>query len=185
MSPGELTAHVQGALHKVDIETVLSGGSCVSIWSENAYLSDAIDRIIDGFSWRAKLLASMLDIGFAEKNRPFVHPRSHWFIESPNGPLAVGEQRPKEIVELSLRSGILRLLSPTDGVKDRLSWWMHGRDRSSWEQAIAVFKHAEVDQDELRRWVRGEGRTAAIALAEAADQLTKAKRRSWRSPDDP
>lgn len=146
MSQGELTAHVQGALHKVGIETVLSGGSCVSIWSENAYISNDIDLVIDGFSWRTRLRATMLDIGFVGKNRHFVHPRSPWFIEFPNGPLAVGEERPKEIVELSLRTGILRLLSPTDCVKDRLSWWIHGRDRSSLEQAISVIRHAEVDQ---------------------------------------
>jgi hypothetical protein len=133
MSQGELTAHVQGALLAVGIETVLSGGSCVSIWSENAYLSMDIDLIIDGFSWRTNLRAAMLDIGFVEKNRHFVHPQSQWFIEFPNGPLAVGEERPKEIVELGLRTGILRLLSPTDCVKDRLSWWIHGRDRQSLE----------------------------------------------------
>lgn len=63
-------------------------------------------------------------------------------------------------------------------MKDRLSWWIHGRDRQSLEQAIAVIKHVEVDLDELRRWVRGEGPTAAFAFAEIADQLKKARRRS-------
>jgi hypothetical protein len=178
MSQAELTAHVQGALRKVGIETVLSGGSCVSVWSENAYVSNDIDLIVDGFSWRTKLRAAMLDMGFIERKRHFVHPRSNWFVEFPNGPLAVGEERPKVITEIRLRTGILRLLSPTDCVKDRLSWWIHGRDRHSLEQAIAVIDHADVDLEELRRWVRGEGRTAATAFEEVADLLNQHKRRS-------
>ncbi len=77
-----------------------------------------------------------------------------------------------------MRTGTLRLLSPTDCVKDRLTWWIHGRDRQSLEQAIAVIERADVDLDELRRWVRGEGRAAVTAFEEVADQLKKPKRRS-------
>jgi hypothetical protein len=177
MSQAELTAYIQVALLKFGIETVLSGGSCVSVWSDNAYVSDDIDLIVDGFSWRTKIRAAMLDLGFAEKNRYFVHPDSSWFVEFPSGPLAVGEERPKEIAELRMSTGTLRLLSPTDCVKDRLSWWIHGRDRQCLEQAIAVIKHAQVDLEELRRWVRGEGRAAVIAFDEVSDQLKKPKRR--------
>jgi hypothetical protein len=177
MTQAELTAHVQTALKKVGIETVLSGGSCVSVWSRNAYVSDDIDLIVDGFSWRTKIRAAMLELGFAEKNRYFVHPESKWFIEFPSGPLAVGEERPKEIAQRRLRTGTLRLLSPTDCVKDRLTWWIHGRDRQSLEQAVAVAKRAPVDVDELRRWVRGEGRSATAAFEEIAVRLRPQKRR--------
>jgi hypothetical protein len=69
MSQAELTAHVQQALSKVGIETVLSGGSCVSIWSRNAYISDDIDLVIDGFEWRRKIRDAMVALGFEEKNR--------------------------------------------------------------------------------------------------------------------
>jgi hypothetical protein len=178
MSQAELTAYVQVALRRFGIETVLSGGSCVTVWSDNSYVSDDIDLIVDGFSWRTKIRAAMLDQGFVEKNRYFVHPESKWIVEFPDGPLAVGEERPKEIVELRLSTGTLRLLSPTDCVKDRLAWWIHEGDRQCLEQAIAVIKCADVDLEELRRWVRGEGRTAIIAFNEVADQLKKPKRRS-------
>ncbi len=36
MTQAEFTAYVQSALHAVGIDTVLSGGSCVSVWSDNA-----------------------------------------------------------------------------------------------------------------------------------------------------
>nr|MBA3684549.1 hypothetical protein [Planctomycetota bacterium] len=68
----------------------------------------------------------MLALGFTEKHRYFVHADSRWLVEFPNGPLTVGEERPKDIVRRQLRTGTLRLLSPTDCVKDRLTWWIHG-----------------------------------------------------------
>jgi hypothetical protein len=94
MSQAEFTAYVQAGLRKAGIETVLSGGSCVSFWSDGAYVSDDIDLIVDGFAWRTKIRASMFELGFSEKHRYFVHPDSRWLVEFPSGPLAVGEERP-------------------------------------------------------------------------------------------
>src|SRR5262249_43290553 len=102
-------------------------------------------------------------------------------VEFPNGPLSVGEERPKEIAQRKLRTGILRLLSPTDCVKDRLTWWIHGKDRQSLEQAVAVAQRVSVDLAELRRWVRGEGPAAVAAFAEAESELEKKRKRARRA----
>ena len=74
LSTGELVAFVQSALRQKGIETVLSGGTCVSIWTVNAYRSDDIDLISDGFGQRGRIREVMEALGFAEKNRYFVHP---------------------------------------------------------------------------------------------------------------
>ncbi len=160
MTAAELAAYVQTHLRAAHVETVLSGGTCVSIWSANAYRSDDIDLIPEGFTDRPRIRATMQDLGFAERNRYFVREDTALWVEFPSGPLVVGEERPQRIDMLETNAGILRLLSPTDCVKDRLTWWLHGNDAQCLEQATQVAATASVDVNELRRWARGEHKVA-------------------------
>jgi len=63
----------------------------------------------------------MQEIGFHERGRYFKHPESQFIIEFPVGPLAVGSEPVKQIDEIRFSTGVLRLISPTDCVKDRLA----------------------------------------------------------------
>ena len=164
LSVAEFAAAVQEALRKAGVEVVLSGGSCVSVWSNNAYRSDDIDLIPVGLATRVKIRRIMLELGFLEKNRYFVHPDQVLWVEFPSGPLGVGEEPPREISSLPQKTGMLRLLSPTDCVKDRLTWWYHNNDRQGLEQAVAVAQRHRVDIAELRRWSAGEGCAAEFEL---------------------
>jgi hypothetical protein len=174
MSLAELTAHVQAHLQAAGIQTTLSGGSCVAYWSRNAYQSDDIDLIPEGIGQRTKIRAIMLDLGFSEHNRYFTHPQTKLFIEFPSGPLTVGEERPRKIDEITTATGTLRLLSATDCVKDRLSWWFHSADHQCLEQAVAVAQNAAVDLVELKRWSKGEGK--AMEFATIAGRLVRKRR---------
>ena len=164
MSLTELVAHVQSHLEVKGIRTALSGGSCVTIWSDNAYRSDDIDLISDGIGERKKIVSVMQELGFSEDRRYFTHPSTPLFIEFPAGPLSVGEERPREITNLKTATGIVRLLSPTDCVKDRLTWWFHSGDRQCLEQAVAVASVTAIDLAELRRWSVGEGKSAEFEI---------------------
>ncbi len=95
MSLTELVAHVQSHLERAGIRTVLSGGSCVTIWSANAYRSDDIDLIPEGIAQRTRIRAEMLALGFTEERRYFTHAETPLFVEFPAGPLSVGEERPR------------------------------------------------------------------------------------------
>ena len=154
----ELTAHIQSALHEAGIQTVLSGGSCVTIWSKNAYISDDIDLITDGLSRRIDIKKVMLKLGFTEKNRYFVHPETKFIVEFPAGPVTVGEERPQHINHMHVSTGTLTLLSPLDCMKDRLTWWFHHGDKQCLNQAIAVAKHHPINREELIRWSKNEGK---------------------------
>jgi len=120
MSAGELAAYVAGHLKQSDIEVVLSGGACVTIWSEGLYVSADLDLIGDGTTPRSSLRKALAEIGFVEQGRQFVHPDARFFVDCPSGPVALGREAPKEIRTIEFASGSLRLLSPTDCVKDRL-----------------------------------------------------------------
>lgn len=54
-------------------------------------------------------------------------------------------------------TGTLRLLSPTDCIKDRLAAFYHWNDRQCLQQAVWVAQEREVDWDEIKRWSVQEG----------------------------
>jgi methylmalonyl-CoA mutase cobalamin-binding subunit len=63
MSMEELGAYVCSALEKEGVDTVLSGGCCVEIYSHGRYTSDDIDRFNGGYR---KIKAVMAKLGFRE-----------------------------------------------------------------------------------------------------------------------
>ena len=156
MSMEELAAFVCSKLGEEGIETVLSGGSCVQIYSQGKYTSDDID-LIDRFNGGHTLIKKvMFDMGFKEHNRYFVHDETEWFIEFPRGPLGVGDAPVDTIATLEEETGILKLLTPTDCIKDRLAAYYHWDDPQSLEQAVWVAEQNSFDMVSIREWSEGE-----------------------------
>jgi len=61
--------------------------------------------------------------------------------------------------EVSVEGRTLRLLSPTDCVKDRLASFIHWKSRDSYNQALLVGRNqrGKIDMREIARWCEGEG----------------------------
>ncbi len=152
MSPSELAAYIQDRLRAHDIQVVLSGGSAVAFYSANQYVSKDINLINARFAKRKEIKSAMAGIGFQEHGRYFIHPESDQLIEFPDGPLSVGEEPVKEISEFTLSTGILRIISPTDCVKDRLCAFYFWGDRQALAQAILVAESQTIDLAEIERW---------------------------------
>lgn len=51
----------------------------------------------------------------------------------------------------------LRVITPTLCVMDRLAAYWHWKDRQSWDQAVMVARHRDVDYDELVAYATEEG----------------------------
>jgi hypothetical protein len=157
MAIGEVAAYVSEHLRQNGVQVVLTGGSCVSIYTDNRYQSFDLDFIEEG-RWQRKQIRTILSkIGFTEKARYFTHPDTRYFIEFPAGPLAIGDEPVREVEILEFETGTLRLLSATDCVKDRLAHYYHWNDRQCLDQAALVVEAKEVDMDEVERWSRHEG----------------------------
>lgn len=107
---------------------------------------------------RRMIRESMKEIGFLEVGRYFKHSGSNFIVEFPPGPLAIGGEPIKQVDEIRLSTGILKIISPTDCVKDRLAAFYHWGDRQSLAQAILVASEREVDIEEIRRWSHVEGK---------------------------
>lgn len=158
MTQGELGAFIQSHLRRNGIEVVLSGGAAVAIYSNNKYVSRDLDLInIYGVN-RRKIRDAMMEIGFHEDGRYFKHPESQFFVEFPPGPLSIGEELVNQIVEKKLSTGTLKIISPTDCVKDRLAAYYHWGDRQSLVQATLVAQQHKIKLDEVRRWSLAEGK---------------------------
>ncbi len=163
MSAEELAAHVCQTLGDAGITVTLTGGACVAIWSDGAYTSRDLDFVEQGVVPRRDIRRIMASLGFAEENRYFTHPDTEFYVEFPSGPLAVGDQPVQDVAHRTLPTGTLRLLTPTDCVKDRLSAWFHWNDRQALAQALLVARARTMDMADLQRWAKQEGRHDAFA----------------------
>jgi hypothetical protein len=157
MTQAEMAAYVQSHLQKRGVTVILSGGAAVAIYTENKYVSADIDLVDVNFADRKKIIAAMEEIGFREKHRYFTHPDTKHIVEFPPGPLSVGEEPVRVIKEIKFTTGILRVISPTDCVKDRLAAYYFWNDQQSLAQAILVAKHSRISISEIKRWSQTTG----------------------------
>ncbi|MBI3987042.1 MAG: hypothetical protein HY343_08990 [Lentisphaerae bacterium] len=154
----ELAGYISAEFQKHNINVVLSGGSCVSIYSREQYVSMDLDFVNAAFTKRDRIRKVMESLGFHEENRHFRHPDTDLFVEFPPGPLGVGQEPVKQINEIETGTGLLRIISPTDCVKDRLTWYYHDHDIECLRQAILVAQANDVDLEEIQRWSGVEGK---------------------------
>jgi hypothetical protein len=166
MSAEELAGLVCQTLKDAGVTVTLTGGACVAIWSEGKYVSNDLDFIEEGPVPRRKIRDALKPLGFREEGRHFAHSATKFFVEFPTGPLMVGAQRIEHVTERLTPAGSLRLLSPTDCVKDRLAAFFHWNDRQSLEQALMVARAQHVDLDDIRRWSKSEGNEKKLAVFE-------------------
>jgi hypothetical protein len=148
----ELAALICDACLKNAIDIVLSGGACVSIYTKNRYASYDLDFVLRSPAPRKRIRSIMEELGYREDGRHFRNPRSPYIVEFLMPPLSVGEEPVREVREIRVGEAVLRLLSPTDCVKDRLAAYFHWDDRPSLDQAILVSLAEDIDFQEVRRW---------------------------------
>jgi len=158
MDQVELAAFVQSHFQKDGIQLVLSGGGAVMFYSQNQYVSKDVDLINVDFIKRSRIRNAMESIGFHEKGRYYLNPETEFLVEFPNGPLSVGEEPVKEIIDVELSTGTLRVISSTDCVKDRLCAFFFWNDQQCLAQAVMVAENQKVDLIEIARWAFAEGK---------------------------
>lgn len=148
----ELALIVSAHLKKNNIDAVLVGGACVSIYTRNRYTSMDLD-FVSGFSLK-DLNPVMKELGFIQNGRYFVHPECRILVEFPPPPVSIGNEIPiKKFKKLKT----LTLFTPTDCVKDRLAAYYHWNDPQSLEQALMVAKTQRVNIKNIMEWSIKEG----------------------------
>ena len=153
----ELAACVSDHLRKNDIDNVLTGGSCAVIYSKDRYMSMDLDFVDLNYSSEKKIADAMEKIGFKKKGIGYRHPDTEIIVEILSAPLSIGEEKIEKINEVILNKRILKMLTPTDCVKDRLAAFYFWNDRQSLEVSLMVAEENKIDLKEIKRWSISEG----------------------------
>jgi len=156
LSLKDLAITISDYLAKNGIETILTGGACVVIYTDNKYMSYDLDFVLISSDDQKKVKELLIRVGFYEENRYFKHKDTECFLDFLSPPPSVGAEPIKEIREIKKGNRKCRLLSPTDCVKDRLAAFYYWNDRQSLEQAVLVCKDNNVDLNEVERWSKKE-----------------------------
>lgn len=162
----EVAALVSEALQNAGIAATLSGGSAVSIYTENAYQSRDLDFVTAALV--DDLVPVLMPLGFRHelipRNSLFEHPLIDWYLDFQPSPLAFGkfsiDHRDCGVIAATV--GQLRVITPTQSVMDRLAAVIAWNDPQSREQAILVAANNDVDWGAVERWLANEGEPAAV-----------------------
>jgi hypothetical protein len=163
----ELAAIVSEALATAGIVATLSGGSAVTIYTENRYQSKDLDFVTTALL--EELRPVLEPLGFVHTGSPrlsvFEHPETKWYLEFAPAPLGFGGTYVdvSECELLSTPAGEVRIITATHSVMDRLIAAASWQDAASLDQAVLVATHQtdNIDLDAIDRWVLAEGITTA------------------------
>ena len=151
-----MAAIISGHLQKNGIEAVLVGGACVSIYSDNKYISYDIDLITTSSIKTMIPVLEQLDF----KNtggRLFENPKCKFLIDFVAPPVSIGDAPVSEFNYINTRFGTICLLTPTDCVKDRLAAYFFWNDLQSLDQAVVVSKRNKIDMQDVKKWSEKQG----------------------------
>ena len=152
---------VASVLERHDIIGVLTGGSAAVIYAPNSVSSFDADFVLESTPEKRLLGHALAEIGFTPSATfgMFEHPDSSFTIDFPRGPLAVGGDYIRETAIITRGTRRLRILKPTDCVRDRLSHFYHWNDYLALDAAVNVARanRDQIDIDDLQRWTVREG----------------------------
>lgn len=156
---------------------VLVGGSVVSIYTRELFISDDLDFAT--YRTASELRPSLERLGFTEfVGNTATHPRAMLYVQFVNAPVAIGEKLNVQPVEWPTPVGRLMLLSPLDCVLDRLASFVHYGDRQCLRQAIEVAHRHGVAVQDVREWMEnepGDSAKKAAQLSEFRERLEARK----------
>ena len=125
-TPEETASIVYEILKAKGIEVVLTGGSCMEIYTHSNYSSYDLDFVANPSIKSEQVKNAMINAGFEKtKDRYFKHPDNDYYVEFPTGPVSLGNEEPKVHNDLKTLVGTLKLLTPTNCVKDRLCAYLY------------------------------------------------------------
>lgn len=139
------------------IQSVLVGGSVVSVYSEGAYRSGDLDLVEPLISKESEINDTMLTLGFRKIGRHFRHPKcKHLFVEFVAAPVSIGYDYKIKPNEIEVEGKILKILSPTDCIKDRLASYFYFKARECLDQAVLVAMNQNFSSLKVKNWCLNE-----------------------------
>jgi hypothetical protein len=153
----ETAAYVCTKLKEKNIDVVLSGGSCMEIYTKSNFSSLDIDFIPNPSVTSKQIEETMLELGFEKtKSRYYKYHNNPNYIKFPTVPVSLGNDLTKEFAQLKTHVGTLMLLTPTDCIKDRLCALVYHGGEECFNQAMAVAHLNIINKENLINWAKNE-----------------------------
>ncbi|MFC1754191.1 hypothetical protein ACFL96_12515 [Thermoproteota archaeon] len=146
-----LASLIGSQLNKHDIEVVLVGGACVSIYTKNKYLSFDLDLISYNSLKEIKTALSEIEFDY-DKKKYFINKDCPYFLEFLSPPIAIGNSPVNKFNTIKTSYGSIKILTPTDAVKDRLAAYYHWDDLQCLEQAVLISNDQNINILSIKQW---------------------------------
>lgn len=157
LSIKELAAYISHYLRDNGVVNVLTGGACVSIYTNNRYQSYDLDFVNIEEVPISRITSILKEIGYEEKGRIYINKNVKYSVDILSPPLSVGEEKIVSVNTIKIDDMELKLLTPTDSIKDRLAAFYFWDDRQALEQALMIQAENEVDYADIEEWSKSEG----------------------------
>jgi hypothetical protein len=176
----EVAFAIGTALDREGIRAVLCGGSAATFYAPQAYQSEDLDFVLS-FGTEGRAVRSVLArLGYRLDGSLFVHADSHFTVEFPPGPLAIGAEPVERVDTFRNGASIVHVISATDAVRDRLNKFAVWDDFSALRAAVAVARESVVDLDAVRAFTEREGRGVYRTRFEEAFRVFERRVREGR-----
>lgn len=152
----ELALLVSAQLKSRGVEVVAVGGFVAAHYSSYRYLTKDVD-FVDITYQTKKLQAAMAEAGFTRRGKNYFHPDTEFTLEFPPGPLSVGDELVIKTATLERDGVVMRMLSASDIVKDRLAAFIHWRDNQALAQAVAIMIKQNLGLEDFLGFAEKEG----------------------------
>jgi len=153
----EVAAIVCSALEAGGHGAALTGGACAAYYS-GANPPECIELAVSDFSVD-DIEGIMARLGFRPNgHRSFSSGSCRYSIALTPMPVSIGDDPVGSFASVRTAAGALKLLTPTDCVRQRLSMYYRWGDRKGLEEAVRVARRqrSKVDMESVRRWSEWE-----------------------------
>lgn len=135
----ELWKHVAVHLESEEIGITLVGGGAATIYSKGKYISGDLDFVLDSmFIKHNQVEQKLKKIGFIKDGVIYRHPDCKFTLEYKSPPIEIGEDSRVE-PEIIDQDGVsIKILTPTDCIKDRLNKYHLYKDYEAFDAAVSV-----------------------------------------------
>lgn len=154
----ELWREVSRLLKENNIDSVLVGGAVATVYTQGKYETKDLDLVIDGTHEEVRMI--MTNNHFKKCNGYYLHEDYAITIDFITGYLEIGYDCNLTPV-IDSESG-LKILTPTDCIKDRLSSFLYQEkgpenERKGLNVARLIATKHTIDKNEVKNWCKGEG----------------------------
>ncbi len=148
----QTVARIREHLEESGYDPVLTGKACAGVYIGTQVKPQVLEFVLKEYNIN-ELDDAMKQIGFKRTSvNTYESKRSPFDIIFLPPPLTVGDDLVDEVVTVRARPGKVKLLNPTDCVRQRLSAFYRWGDNEALAEAVMVAKRHDIDMELVKRW---------------------------------